>query len=154
MPRMLFISIDPPITPAAVAAAEQSADRIPSPWVIHTRVVHTRITAHARVAAHAIGLVERLTAVPDRTPLRAVTGTNVRHGTAALAGAENGITHRIEKSAGGLLLLRAAFEFLNAGVGAFECFVLHQHGLHEGVDGVRRTAQTLHDCGLRVRLAR
>jgi hypothetical protein len=56
------------------------------------------------------------------------------------------VSHRIEESAGLILFGRAAgLQFLNAAVGALQGLVLHQHGLHQRVDGVGRRAQTLRD---------
>jgi hypothetical protein len=48
----------------------------------------------------------------------------------------------------------AALQFPDAGFGTLEEFVLHQHRLHQCVDGVRRLPQTLADGALGVRIAR
>ncbi len=77
---------------------------------------------------------------------------------ATLTLAEDGVAHGIEEAAGLLLLrrlvLQRRLEFLDVGIGALQRLVLEQHGLHQGVDGVRRFAQAISDGIGRVRIAR
>ena len=72
-----------------------------------------------------------------------------------LVAAEQGVAHVVEEAALARRLLGGpALQLLDAGIGALEGLVLHQDGLHQRVDGVRRAPEPLGDGALGVRIAR
>jgi len=64
------------------------------------------------------------------------------------------LPHAVEKTAACRRLGIFSGEFADAGIGALERLVLHQHGLHQWVDGVRRTVKAVRDRAFSVGIAR
>src|SRR5499427_3259223 len=124
MERMPLSSSEPPITPAAAAAAVPRNEP-PGRHRLHW------LGCGLPGGRHGCGLAR---------PYRG-------HRAAALALAEDALAYSAEEAliARRCLGCRSALEFTNTGVRPFEGFVLHQYGLDQRVEGVGRLPQAIPD---------
>jgi hypothetical protein len=147
---MLFINSPPPTTPATVAAEKRAAAAGRLRRAIGLAVWRLVVLS---LLSLALTLLQHLSGVP----CRAAAGfrrAHARHRTARLVLPEYRVAHRIQESAGLALFGSAAFQFLDAIMGALQRFVLNQCRLHQRIDGVRRTPQALRNSRGGVGIAR
>src|SRR5262249_31121332 len=135
MERMPLSSSEPPITPAAAAAA---VPRNEPPGAGGTPAAPARIRLTGCVAWCPGGGAEAGRPVPAQWP---------RPTAARLALAEDAVAYSAEEALIGRRRFgcRSALEFTNTPVGPFEGFVLHQYGLDQRVEGVGRLPQAIPD---------